>query len=280
MITVDRSTAVNGLRLHYVEWGDASAPPVVLLHGITGHARTWDRLAAELAPARRIIALDQRGHGDSEAAPDGDYRVAAMADDLAAFVDQLGLSRFALLGLSMGGRVAIAYAGDHADRLERLLIVDIGPDIHLAGLERVRGMMAGAPERIESEADALEYIRRANPLYDAAELQRRVTHGLKRGPDGALTWKYDKALRDMMRDGGRRDTVDLWTPLARIACPTLLVRGALSDILSPDTTKRMLERLPAARLAEIAGAGHSVPGDKPESFARAVKAFLDEEKIR
>src|SRR5262245_18166185 len=93
-LTLDRAMAVNGLHLHYVEWGEASAPPIVLLHGITGHARTWDRLAAELAPERRVIALDQRGHGDSDAAPDRDYTVAAMAKDLADFVDQIGLRRF------------------------------------------------------------------------------------------------------------------------------------------------------------------------------------------
>src|SRR5262245_18033949 len=198
MSFIERSVPINGLSLHYVEWGDADAPPIVLLHGITGHARTWDRLAADLGPRWRVIALDQRGHGDSDAPADGDYRVSPMADDFAAFADRLGLTRFTLLGLSMGGRIAIAYAGAHADRLERTVIVDIGPDIHLPGLERVRAMMAGAPELLESEAQAIAYVRRANPLYDAAELERRVVHGLKRSPDGTLTWKYDKALRDMM----------------------------------------------------------------------------------
>jgi esterase len=176
----------------------------------------------------------------------------------------------------MGGRVALAYAGTFADRLERLVIVDIGPDIHLPGLERIRGMMAGAPERIESEAQAIELIRRANPLYDDAELQHRVAHGLKPAADGGLTWKYDKALRDMMRSGGRRDTIDLWEALARIGCPTLIVRGAVSDILSPEIAKRMLEALPDGRLVEVAGAGHTVPGDQPDAFARAVRAFIEE----
>jgi esterase len=276
MSFLDRSVDVNGINLHYVEWGDAGAPPLVLLHGITGHARTWDRLASGLVSRWHIIALDQRGHGDSDVAPDGDYGVGPMADDLAVVADRLGLGRFTLLGLSMGGRVALAYAGAFADRLERLVIVDIGPDIHPPGLERIRGMMAGAPERIESEAQAIELIRRANPLYDDAELRHRVAHALKPAADGGLTWKYDKALRDMMRSGGRRDTVDLWEPLARISCPTLIVRGAASDILSPDIAKRMLETLPDGRLVEVAGAGHTVPGDQPDAFARAVRAFIEE----
>ena len=274
---IERTAKVNGIRLHYLDWGldrgPANAPPVVLLHGITGHARVWDHLAERLAPRHRVLALDQRGHGDSDPAPDDDYRVGTMADDVAAFVGSLRLDRFALLGHSMGGRIAIKYAADHAARLERLVIVDIGPDINLAGLQRVRDMMANAPERIESEEWAVEYIRRANPLQDVDMLRERVRHGLRRAPDGELTWKYAKGLRDMMREG-RRDAVDLWEPLPRIPCPTLIVRGAESDILSAEVAKKMAERLPDGRVVEIAGAGHTVPADRPEEFVRQIRAFL------
>ena len=273
MSFLERTTKVNGITLHYLDWGPADAPPVVLLHGITGHARVWDHLAARLVPGRRVLALDQRGHGDSDPAPDDDYRVGAMADDVAAFVGSLRIDRFALLGHSMGGRIAIKYAADHAARLERLVIVDIGPDINLAGLQRVRDMMAKSPERIESEDWAVDYIRRANPLQDLDMLRERVRHGLKRLPDGELTWKYAKGLRDMMREG-RRDAVDLWEPLPRIPCPTLVVRGAESDILSAEVAKKMAERLPDGRVVEIAGAGHTVPADRPEEFVRQIRAFL------
>jgi len=270
----DAHVTLGGLAFHYTEWGAATAPPLVLLHGITGHARTWDRLAGELAPSARVIALDQRGHGDSQPAPDADYAVGTMARDLGALAEALDLGRFALLGLSMGGRVAIAFAGASPARVSRLVIVDIGPDIHPPGMERVRSMMAGAPERLASVEQAAELMRRANPRYDEAELRHRAAHGLKPLPDGGFTWKYDKALRDMMRAGGRRDALNLWEPLARIACPTLLVRGAESDILSPEIAKRMIETLPDGRLVEIAEAGHQVPGDQPAAFARAVRSFL------
>jgi esterase len=273
MSFIERTVRVNGVTLHYLDWGPANAPPVVLLHGITGHARVWDYLAERLVPGRRVLALDQRGHGDSDPAPDDDYRVATMADDVAAFAGSLQLDRFALLGHSMGGRIAIQYAAAHAGRLERLIIVDIGPDLELAGLQRVRDMMSQSPERIESEEWAVEYIRRANPLQDVDLLRQRVHHGLKRLPDGGLTWKYAKGLRDMMR-AGRRDVVDLWEPLARIPCPTLVVRGAESDILSPEVAKKMTERLPDGRLVEIPGAGHTVPADRPDDFVRHVRAFL------
>jgi pimeloyl-ACP methyl ester carboxylesterase len=273
MSFTERTLKVNGLSLHYLDWGPPEAPPVVLLHGITGHARVWDHLAERLVPGRRVLVLDQRGHGDSDPAPDDDYRVATMADDLAAFAGSLGLDRFALLGHSMGGRVALQYAAGHAARLERLVVVDIGPDINLAGLQRVRDMMANAPERIESEDWAVEYVRRANPAQDLDLLRHRVRHGLRRTPDGELTWKYAKGLRDMMR-AGRRDTVYLWEPLPHIPCPTLIVRGADSDILSPEVAKKMTGRLPDGRLVEIPGAGHTVPADRPDDFVRHVRAFL------
>jgi esterase len=270
----DCTVSANGLDLHYVEWGDPAGRPIVLLHGITGHARTWDRLASDLTHAFRVIALDQRGHGDSPAAPDGDYATGTMARDLGAFADALGLGTFPLLGLSMGGRVAMAFAGAQPARVERLVIVDIGPDIHLPGLQRVRSMMAGSSERIESVEQAMEYVRRANPRCDAAELRHRIEHGLKRLPDGALAWKYDRGLREMMRAGARREDMDLWAPLGCVTCPTLLVRGAESDILSPEIAKKMMQVLADGRLIEIAEAGHSVPGDQPAAFARAVRAFL------
>ena len=270
----DHTTVVGGLTFHYVTWGPESAPPVVLLHGLTSHARSWDALGRELSANRRVIALDQRGHGDSDRAPDGDYRVATMAADVAGFVDALGLGRFELLGLSMGGRVGIAYAGGRGARIERLCIVDIGPEIHLPGMERIRQMMAGSPERIGSEEEAVALARRANPRAPEAGLRERVRHAVRPLPDGGVEWKYDKALRDMMRQGGRRDPIDLWEPLRRITAPTLLVRGADSDVLSTEVAKRMIDALPDGRLVEIAGAGHPVPMDQPESFARAVRDFF------
>ncbi|HEX9126653.1 MAG TPA: alpha/beta fold hydrolase [Methylomirabilota bacterium] len=273
---VDHLLTVGGLSFHYVTWGPEAAPPVVLLHGITGHARSWDALSRDLSADFRVIVLDQRGHGDSDRAPDGDYRVATMAGDVERFVEALGLGRFALVGLSMGGRVGIAYAGgSHAARIERLCIVDIGPEIHLPGMERIRQMMSGAPERIESEEQAVEFVRRANPRMAEAGLRDRVRHGLRPLAGGGFEWKYDKALRDMMRQGGRRDTIDLWEPLRRITAPTLLVRGAESDVLSADVAKRMIDALPDGRLVEITGASHTVPADQPEAFARAVRAFLE-----
>jgi len=270
----ESTVSSRGFALHYVEWGAPTAPPVILLHGITGHARTWDTLAEALAPQWRVLALDQRGHGDSDSAPDGDYSTGAMADDLAAFADALGYRRFTLLGLSMGGRVAMEFAGAHPDRLERLVIVDIAPEIHPPGMARIRTMIANAPETIESEEWAVETAMAANPRADVGELRHRIKHALKRTPDGALTWKYARDVREMMRRGTRRDPLELWERLTHITCPTLLVRGAESDVLSPELAQRVVAALSDGRLVEVAAAGHTVPGDRPAEFVDVVRRFL------
>ena len=275
----DRWITLNGLRLHYIDRGLPEAPPLVLLHGFTGHARTWDHFAEAIADRFRLLALDQRGHGDSDRAPDGDYRIAAMAGDLAAFADAVCPGRFNLVGLSMGGRVAIAYTGAYPERVERLVLVDIGPEIAPEGLARIRTFVSKVPEELESEEQAYQLLRAAAPRYSEPLLRHRVKHSFTRLASGKLGWKYDKALRAQTREG-TRDMPNLWPDLARITCPTLIVRGSESDVLSPEIGRRMLEILPDGRLVEIPEAGHTVPGDQPEAFARIVGEFLRKEEAQ
>src|SRR2546425_4639078 len=159
----DRTVILQGQRFHYAEWGEAAAPALIMLHGVTGHARTWDEEAGAFASRYRVLALDQRGHGDSDPPSDGDYTVAAMAGDLTAFADTLGLARVAIVGLSMGGRVAIAFAGQHQSRMDRLVVVDIGPDISAAGRLRVRALLAPAPQLLPSPRQAPPFHPGARP---------------------------------------------------------------------------------------------------------------------
>jgi pimeloyl-ACP methyl ester carboxylesterase len=271
----DRALVLHGQRFHYTEWGAPTAPPVVLLHGVTGHARTWDEEATALAQRYRVLALDQRGHGDSDPSPDADYTVATMSADLAAFADALGLARFSLVGLSMGGRVAIGFAGRAPGRVDRLVIVDIGPEISAAGMTRVSTLMARSPELFPSLEHALAFHRLTNPLYTEAMLRHRVEHGT-RAVEGGLTWKYDRGLRDAVRAGTWRDPIDLWPLWRAIACPILLIRGADSDVLSREIVERMIEENANTRFAEVAGAGHTVPGDQPAAVRALLGDFLAE----
>ena len=125
---------VDGLRLHYLDW-DGSAPPLVMLHGFSGHAHTWDRTAAVLSNQYRVLALDQRGHGDSEWAPR--YGSKPLVTDLLHFLDALKLNKVVLMGLSMGGNVAYLFAAMYPERVERLVILDIGPEISSIGVDRI-----------------------------------------------------------------------------------------------------------------------------------------------
>jgi esterase len=266
---------VRGLRLHYQEWGTtSSAPTFLLVHGLGSSCHIWDLVAPHIASAGyHVLALDQRGHGDSEAPPDCDYTVEAMCGDLAAFIDALALPRVSIVGLSMGGRVAIAFAGQAVARVDRLMVIDIGPDIAPAGVIRVGTLMAKSPELFPSLEHALAFHRITNPLFPEAMLRHRVQHGTK-PVEGGLTWKYDRGLRDAVRSGSWRDPIDLWPLWRAIACPILVVRGGDSDVLSVEIAKRMVDENTNMRLVEVPGAGHAVPGDQPAVFRRLLDEFL------
>ena len=170
--------------------------------------------------------------------------------------------------------MAINFAGHHPSRVERLVVVDIGPEIEPGGRARVGQLMATAPERFETVDEVVAHIRANAPLYSEAMLRQRAEHAVRPLPGGGLGWKYDRALRDAIRQGRMRLPADLWPQWRAITCPTLLVRGALSDMLSEETAKRMADELPSARLVVVAGAGHTVPGDQPAIFQSLLREFL------
>jgi esterase len=269
----DRYLDADGIRLHYLDWGNDAAPPMLLLHGFSGHAHTWDAFARAVCGEFHVLALDQRGHGDSDWAKDGAYTVDDHASDIAAFHDRLMLDPVVLIGLSMGGRNAMMFTAIHPGKVERLVIVDIGPDIDPRGAERVRRMAAEAPEEFASVDAAVAYLMSYYPHASDAVLRHRVEYGLKRLPNGTYTWKYDKALRDQRRRGPT-PAVDLWPMVRRIRVPTLIMRGSESDIFTADAAQRMQVLIPGSQFVEIRGAGHAIPADAPEAFEKAVREFL------
>lgn len=254
-----RTLTVNGLRLRYLEWGDPGAPPVVCVHGYTSSAETFNALARRLSDRVRLIAMDVRGHGESAWSPDGAYRYEDQAGDLAAFVDQLGLRRFTLIGTSMGGIIAMTYAGAHGERLAGLVINDIGPDPE-AGTQRITQMVGDRPDRFATLDDAMAYRRRVSPIVasrtedDQLELARGV---LRRSADGAWGWKMDPAYITQRVQKGPPPRPALWPALARIHAPTLVVWGSDSDVLSEKQAQRMVETLPKGELVTVRGVGHA-----------------------
>jgi len=264
-----RNVEIGGLKFHYTDWG-GGGPTLVMLHGLSGHARTWDHTAAALSERYRVLALDQRGHGDSDWAPQ--YGLAPMAQDLLGFLDALELAEVTLMGLSMGGLVSFVFAAAHPDRVTRMVIMDIGPEIAPVGARNVASSMA-ANNVFESEDEAFAQARAANPRPTDATLRHRVSHNLRPLPDGTLTFKYDKALRS---PGALFDHTqdELWAAWRAVSCPVLLVRGDDSDVLATETAQRMLAENPGASFASIPDCGHSITLDSPQGLLEVVSPWL------
>lgn len=274
-----RWAEVRGLRLHYRVLGPEEGPPVVVLHGLMGHAREWDVAVESLAATHRVWALDQRGHGLSDWAED--YSRSTMADDLIAWLEALGLTDPAVVGHSMGATVALLAASRRPELIGRLVIVDVAPktadDQLQAWLREYLEDLASASYGTVSEA----LLDRSGGPRARPELVRRfVEHNLERGDDGRWRWRFD--ARGLV---GSLDSVDpsvLWAAIDAVSCPVLLLRGEHSLELSAELAEEMARRLGDARLGDarlgvVPGAGHDVAQEQPEHVARAVLEFLAED---
>ena len=258
--SVDADVVLGGLRFHYREWPSDNAPALVLLHGITSQAGAWSDLAQRIRD-HRVIALDQRGHGRSDRA--AEYSYERLVDDLAAFVDARGLRRFALGGHSMGGRAAYLYAAREQSRVKRLIVSDIGPDPGRAPV----------PPRLDFADfdDAFAFVRSFRPTQPEATARRLLTENLMRRADGRWAFRFDP---EVFTRWTHHDPVAGWDALAAIRAPTLILRGAESDVLSRESAERMAQVIPRATLVEIPNAGHGLWYEQPEAFAAAIARFL------
>lgn len=274
-----RVAGAHGLTLHALEWSREGVP-FVLLHGFGNDAHLWDELAPELAPYYRTLALDLRGHGDSDRDPQGRYDYDAHLADLENALEALGIHRLVLLGFSFGGRIAMLFAGRHPERMAGLVLVDTGPEHDPRGSVRIR-LDLGRDEEpsFSSVEEYRSVLARAYPAARPQTLARLARFGLREREDGRLVPKLDPELRRLAAAGAgagdpQRSSAMLWDALGRVACPTLLIRGAASDVLPPEVADRMVEEvLPDGRLALVPQAGHPVMVDNPDAFRDAVTAF-------
>jgi esterase len=262
----ERDLVVNGLRLHLLDWGGHGRQPLMLLHGFTGHAHAWDTLSIALQPHFHVVALDQRGHGDSD--PADAYNPLVAFDDLAGVVDQLGLAPLVLVGLSMGGRNAMYFAAKRPQAVTRLVIVDIGPEISARAAAGPAG--PPEPESWESIEQAARHLYRGNP-YPGIHYYRWVAaSSLRQRGDGALVWKWHPSVKERRTPGD----VDWWAVLRAITPPTLVLRGAESPVLEREVAERMAKELPRGRFVEIPRAVHTLHEDNPEAVLGALREFL------
>jgi pimeloyl-ACP methyl ester carboxylesterase len=262
---------VGGLALQALEWGPAGRSGVLLLHGGAAHAHWFDAVAAPLAERRHVVALDQRGHGESQWAQPPAYATRDFARDLVGVMDCLGWATAVLVGHSMGGHNAIGCAAWHADRVRGLVIVDSRPAIPAERIAQMRERGARPHRRhptVEAAAAAFRLLppdTTADPALLAHLAQESVAW-----QDGAVILRFDPACY------AAREPVDGWLLLPEIVAPTLVVRGELSPILPRSMAERLAGGLRDARLVEVPGAYHHLVLDEPEAFTKAVLEFLDD----
>jgi len=265
---VDRFVTVNGLRLHVVDWGNSSRPPMVLIHGLDRVARTFDTVATHFSATHHVIAYDMRGHGDSAWEPQGRYLVEDHVTDLAGLVDQLQLRDLVLWGNSTGGRVAQVFAGMRPDLVARLIAEDVGPErprqIADAYARRVRQEESGWA----SEAELAAVVRKGNPGMSQAVLDAYVRHGSRRREDGRVVWKRDPNLVK-----GFVET-DLWRFVRSVTAPTLYLLGGRSTIVAPETQDMLRKTLPRVSIVTLDGLGHYPSDEKPAEVLSVVENFL------
>jgi pimeloyl-ACP methyl ester carboxylesterase len=248
------------------EWPGAP-PPTLLLHGIGNYGRYWDFFADAIAGRLRLLATDARGHGESSRPADG-YAPEDFVADATQVLDALRIERALVVGHSMGGTHAIRLAAAHPDRVERLVVVDAGPEPMREGAERARRLSLERPERFEYADDALAYLRRTSPGYSEEVYANRM-RWLFREDAGDVVWRSSRDALAAIMSSARGD---LWDALRTIRCPVLLVRGTRSNVLSAEIAMRMMQALVDGRLIEL-DAGHNVALDRPKELADAVVVF-------
>lgn len=274
-LPAEHDVLARRMRLHYLEWPHhAGARTVLFLHGGALTAHTWDLTCLALSDAYRCIALDQRGHGESEWSAAMDYSLGAHVDDIEHVVAALGLEDFILVGMSLGGTNSIEFAARHSDQLKGLVLVDVGPELRAAGTSRISQFVQGESEF--SSIDAI--IERAlafNPRRNPEVLRMSLRNNLRRLPDGKWTWKYDRRHFGRFDPGqGGEVRRRLAGRLPLITCPTLVVRGAESDVFLDEDAEKLTSALPDGRWVKVPGAGHSVQGDNPRQFVGELLTFF------
>jgi pimeloyl-ACP methyl ester carboxylesterase len=264
----DRFVVNEGRRIHYLDWGSAEKTPFIMLHGIGRSAHSYDYIAPHFQREYHVIAMDLRGHGDSDWHPAAAYLVEDYVKDLERLVEQLNLRGIVLTGSSTGGRVAQVYAGLHPERVAKLIVEDVGPerpeDISKGFAERAQREMKGWA----SEDELLGTMRQGRTRVPEEMHRNWIRHETKRLENGRVVWKYDPAVTK-----GFVPT-ELWDYVKRIKAPTMYLLGAESKIVPPATQQRLEALLPHITVVTVPDAGHYPHQETPPVFIAVVQAFL------
>jgi pimeloyl-ACP methyl ester carboxylesterase len=262
----------DGMSLAADVGGDETAPAVILLHGGGQTRHSWGALMRELvAQGYHVINLDSRGHGDSDWARDGNYSFDEFAKDLRAVISTLAAPP-ALVGASMGGATALQVVGESASSLaSALVLVDVVPRIDNRGAKKIRAFMTARPDGFATVEEAVEAVAAYNPHRPRPKTSAGMMKNLRLHADGRLHWHWDPRFMNKPP----RSSARLVTACEQVSCPTLLVRGMKSDIVSDEGVAEFRALLPSAEVVEVGGAGHMVAGDRNDVFNNYVTDFLN-----
>ena len=274
------------LRLHYVDWGNEGAPPLLLVHGGRDHCRNWDWVAEALCDDFHIIAPDLRGHGDSQWPTGGGYGFAEYVYDIAQLIHQTGLAPVTIIGHSLGGGISLRYAGTYPEKVSRIVAVEgLGfpperlreqaarPDHEKMAnwIDTMRDLSGRLPKRYATLDEAIVRMQDANPHLRPEQARHLTIHGVNQNEDGSYSWKFDNYVRNFPPYGmGEAETHALWT---RITCPTLLIRGLESWSTDPEADGRAA-CFADATIVDFENAGHWVHHDQLDKFLATAREFL------
>lgn len=274
------------LRLHYVDWGNPEAPPLLLVHGGCDHCRSWDWVAEHFRHDWHVIAPDLRGHGDSEWSADGEYSLKACLYDLAQLIHQKNLSPVTIVAHSFGGNLALRFTGTYPEFVRKLVVIEgLGPSPKLLEekaeipiedrlkkwIDQKRDLSGRTPKRYSSLADAKTRMKAANSYLTDDQAEHLTLHGTHQNEDGTWSWKFDNYMRS--RPAYDMDQNDLHRLWSRITCPTLLLYGADSWASNPEKDGR-LEHFNNAEVIEYEKAGHWLHHDQYDRFVADVGNFI------
>ena len=269
----DRYLEVNGLRLHYLDWGNEKEQPMVLLHGFMAHAHVWDDFASTFRSHYHMIALDQRGHGESQCSKGIAYTLDDHFSDIASFVEKLGLNNLILVGHSMGGRNALFFAACASHGPERLILVDSRPDDTLQASQALRQLLVTFPLQARSLDVVVRAIRSLYPYLSKDSCLHIASYGYQQQQDGTFVPRFDTRMSLQSEREGYA-TEDLWPYIKNITCPALIVRGKESSFVFRNVAESMRKQIPKAELREIPKSTHMPVQENPAAFNKVITDFL------
>lgn len=267
--------------IRYLDWGEGSSRHLILLHGLGSQAHTWDTFGNEVSSSFRVVAPDLRGHGESDHSEEG-YAPARFIGDVKALTRSMNLPSFDLVGHSLGALIAIGVAAEHPDLVNRLVLEDGGPGLDT---DAARGGSIGnftRPLAFDTLDSAISWLQAQNPglsTRSVEEMEQMAKHRMKENWAGRWVFRHDPELYWIVDDApgwSKEDSKQMWEQLASISCPTLVLRGEESDLLSPEAAGKITDAIPNATLVEVPGAGHSIHSGAPDLFREAVLGFLQE----